>query len=66
MHAGLWLENVKKRNHCEGLDPYGNIILKFILKNRILGCALGLSILRQKNVVDCCESVMNLPVPYNA
>ena len=63
MHTGLRLENVEKVNHCEVLNKYGNIILKFILKNRILGCALVLSILRQGNVVDCCESVINFQGP---
>ena len=63
MYTGLWLEKVETRNHCEGLDTYGNIILKFILKNRILGSALSFSILRGGNVADCCESIMNFPVP---
>lgn len=63
MHTCLWLENVEKRNHCEGLDTYGNIILNLSLKNRILGSALILSNLRQENVADCLESVMKFPVP---
>jgi len=31
MHTKFWLEDLKRRDHSEDLDVYGNIILEWIL-----------------------------------
>ena len=35
IHAGIFCENLKKRDNLEYLEVDGNIILKWILKNKI-------------------------------
>jgi hypothetical protein len=32
MHAAIWLEDIKGRDHLEDLVVYGRIILKWIFK----------------------------------
>jgi hypothetical protein len=41
MHKRFWLEILKGRHQFEDLDVDGKI-LKWILKNRFLGCGLDL------------------------
>jgi len=40
IYITFWLENLKGRDHLEDLGVDGNVILEWILGNRIGGCGL--------------------------
>jgi hypothetical protein len=38
MHTVFWFESLKRRDHLKNLDVYENIIIKWILGNRVGEC----------------------------
>ena len=55
MSAGLWLGNLRERDHLEDPDVVGSIILRQIFRKRYVGTWTGSSWLRIGTGAGCCE-----------
>jgi hypothetical protein len=68
MHVGFWWENQKERDHEEGLDIGGRIILQEVLDLREIGwCGMvWIGLVKDKEQRQALVNrVVNLRVPYS-